>query len=85
MIIIFHFPSRMRKARSMPLAAISGVTSSGLPVGEYPTFLSVLVMLAQTNTSRRTQQRTWRFLASPRAASITGSEYVIDGETVPTG
>jgi NAD(P)-dependent dehydrogenase (short-subunit alcohol dehydrogenase family) len=24
------------------------------------------------------------FLASPRAASITGSEYIIDGGTVPT-
>jgi len=24
------------------------------------------------------------FLASPRAASITGTEYVIDGGTIPT-
>ena len=24
------------------------------------------------------------FLASPRAATITGSEYIIDGGTVPT-
>ena len=31
---------------STPLAAMSGVTSARLPVGEYPTFLSVLPILA---------------------------------------
>ena len=44
MMIIFQRPSRMRNAVSTPLAAMSGVTSSGLPVGEYPTFLSVLAI-----------------------------------------
>jgi NAD(P)-dependent dehydrogenase (short-subunit alcohol dehydrogenase family) len=147
----------------MPEAAISGVTSSRLPVGEYPTFLCVLAMegaslfestlayaaakAALTNYSKglskevgpkgvrvntiapgfietgaakrmirrladggRTTDDVARqglmsslggipigrpgrpeevaelvaFLASDRAASIHGSEYVIDGGTIPT-
>src|ERR1700724_4623491 len=42
---IFHRPSSIRDAASIPEAAISGVTSSSLPVGEYPTFLCVLAIL----------------------------------------
>ena len=41
---IFQRPSSIRKASSTPLAAMSGVTSLNLPVGEYPTFLSVLAI-----------------------------------------
>ena len=37
MITIFQRPSRIRNAASTPRAAMSGVTSSSLPVGEYPT------------------------------------------------
>jgi hypothetical protein len=33
-ITIFQRPSRIRNALSIPLAAMSGVTSSSLPVGE---------------------------------------------------
>jgi hypothetical protein len=36
----------MCKAVSTPVAAICGVTSVRLPVGEYPTFLSVLAISA---------------------------------------
>ena len=42
MMTIFQRPSSIRNAPSTPRAAMSGVTSSSLPVGEYPTFLSVL-------------------------------------------
>src|SRR5260370_1674128 len=41
-ITIFHRPSSIRNTVSIPEAAISGVTSSSLPVGEYLTFLLVL-------------------------------------------
>jgi hypothetical protein len=41
---IFHRPSSIRNAVSIPAAAMSGVTSASLPVGEYPTFLCVLAM-----------------------------------------
>ena len=44
MMTIFQRPSSMRKAVSIPAAAMSGVTSPSLPVGEYPTFLFVLAM-----------------------------------------
>src|SRR5262245_22625034 len=43
-ITIFHRPSSMRSAASTPRAAMSGVTSSSLPVGKYPTFLCVLAI-----------------------------------------
>ena len=41
-ITIFQRPSSMRNAHSIPRAAMSGVTFSSLPVGEYPTFRCVL-------------------------------------------
>jgi hypothetical protein len=41
---IFQRPSSILNAPSMPRAAMSGVTSSNLPVGEYLTFLLVLAM-----------------------------------------
>jgi len=41
-----HLPAPLQhpESSSMPLAAISGVTPESLPVGEYPTFLSVLAI-----------------------------------------
>src|ERR1044072_7888875 len=45
-ITIFQRPSSIRSTAPMPAAAISGVTSASLPVGEYPTFRLVLAMAA---------------------------------------
>src|ERR1700735_5341429 len=80
---IFHRPSSIRNAVSIPEAAISGVTSSSLPVGEYPTFLFALAISVvwASHSAHCNCDFIWKGSAMENTLELEGYRALVTGGT----